>query len=180
MKRPKIKWSEEEIDILIDYYLSFDCITNQERIHKTWNDLYNNNNKLGYFRSEKNVNSHISRFLKQKNIDTPHAYKNPPKGFHLIPNMKWHCINENMKVLNMKTGKFLEEYLNTQGYKCIRIRECGVSKNKSLSRIYVELFLDPSKPYQVQENGIPIQTEKGKIRGISNSKKKTYEQWLNK
>ena len=34
MKRPKIKWSEEEINILIDYYLSFDCITNQERIYK--------------------------------------------------------------------------------------------------------------------------------------------------
>ena len=55
MKRPKIKWTEEEKDALLDYYLSLDGMTNQEKLRKTWNDLYNIDNKFGHYRNSKNV-----------------------------------------------------------------------------------------------------------------------------
>lgn len=178
MKRPKVKWSEEEIKTVLDYYLSLDKITNKERVYKTWNDLYNNNNKFGYFRTFNTFKSFLATEVSKRKIEV-FAYKIPPKGFYLIPNTKWHCMNKEMQVLNIKTGKILKSFKNNGGVFMIRMSDYD-RVTKSLSRIYVELFLDPSKPYQVQENGIPIQTEKGKIRGISNSKKKTYEQWLNK
>ena len=79
----------------------------------------------------------------------------------------------------MKTGKFLNNFKNNKGVIITRISEYD-RITKSTSRIYVELFLDPNKPYQIQENGIPIQTEKMKTRGVYACKKKTYEQWLNK
>ena len=178
MKRPKIKWCEEEVETILKYYLSLDGITNKERIYKTWNDLYNNNNKFGYFRTFNTFKTFLATEVSKRKIKV-FAYKNPPKGFYLIPNTKWHCMNKEMQVLNMKTGKFLNNFKNNKGVIITRISEYDII-TKSTSRIYVELFLDPSKPYQIQENGIPIQTDKMKRRGWNYLPKKSYNEWLKK
>ena len=178
MKRPKIKRSEEEIKTILEYYLSLYGITNKERVYKTWNDLYNNNNKFGYFRTFNTFKSFLATEVSKRKIEV-FAYKNPPKGFYLIPNTKWHCMNKEMQVLNMKTGKLIKNFKNNRGVIMTRMSDYN-RITKSTSRIYVELFLDPNKPYQIQENGIPIQTEKMKRRGMYACKKKTYEQWLKK
>ena len=105
MKRPKIEWSKEEIETVMNYYLSLDCMSNKERVYKTFNNLYNNNNKFGHFRTLSNLRRFLSAEVAKRNI-TIFAYKNPPKGFYMIPDTKWHCMDKNLNVLNMKTGKF--------------------------------------------------------------------------
>lgn len=178
MKRPKIKWTEEEKDVLLDYYLSLDGMTNQEKLRKTWNDLYNIDNKFGHYRNSKNVETYIGLFLKERNIDTPFSYKQIPKGFHLIPKTKYHYMNKEMKVLNAKSGTWIKITDTYDNRKQLSMIENDIRIRRSASRVYAELFLDVTKPYQVQENGIPIQTEKGKQRGMGKLKIKSFNDWL--
>ena len=178
MTRPKIKWTEEEKDVLLDYYLSLDGMTNQEKLRKTWNDLYNIDNKFGHYRNSKNVETYISIFLKERKIEIPFAYKKIPKGFHLIPKSNYHYMNNDMKVLNAKSGAWIKITNTYDNRKKFSMIENDIRIRRSASRVYVELFLDENKPYQVQENGIPIQTEKGKKRGIGKPKLKSFNEWL--
>lgn len=179
MKRQKLKWSEEEIQIVIDYYLSLDCITNKDRVIKTWNDLYNNNNKFAHYREFNTMKAILATEVKKRNI-IPFAYKDLPKGFRMIPKTNWHCMDKSMNVLNMKTGKFLKLQKmpkNTVLYS-VRMKEDDLSITRTASRIYVELFLEPSKPYQLDENGVPFQTDMFKIRGKYAPKIKSFNEWL--
>ena len=179
MNRTNIKWSEDEIKIISEHFLSLNGMSNRKKAYQTWEDLYNNNNRFGYFRSKENVYNYITKLIRDGKINKPYAYKNPPKGFYLIPNTKWHYINKEMQILNLRTGKIIKPHKCNKSIQRVTMSDY-IKLDKSIHRAYVETFLDPNKPYQIQENGIPIQTEKMKRRGWNYLPKKSYNEWLKK
>lgn len=89
----------------------------------------------------------------------------PPKGYVMIDGFKYHCINKEMKIYNIKLERVLNTYKNNKGVIQVVLTEFGKSRTRSVSKLYADAFFEAGQKYVVGENGIPIKSEKTKRGG---------------
>lgn len=157
---------EEEYNIL-NYYLQLDGMINQDKIYKTWDKFYGKNKE----RALKSIEVKICQMLKSKGIPIPFAYKEAPDGFKLIESSKYHYINKDGEVLNLKSGKIL----NTPRV-MFRIFESDngidktLSKNKELNKLFGKSDVNLNTPWTEDEIKTITETYL-ELDGLSNSEK---------